>query len=310
MLKFSEAVLVILIILSGACFWFFARGASLGPEAGFWSWAALALALSLAFLGLGFFLLPFWLVSLAVFFSASPLFFLFPKEAYAYGFLAAGVSLAAIPATWRARREAEARLKFSVGAVLRKSLPFFLTIVSVLLAAAFYPRGYSLGFPEIIPKSFFERSLGIAGRTLPFEAVLPFPVPDLNKTVDEVLLETLGSELGVSLSRIARPEREALLNQARSELSKNLGISFKGSIKISDLLYDFLIQTLEARFGAFKAYLPFVYSLGVFAVSRSVFAVAGWVSIVFAWILVKLGMLAGVLVFDRRPLSQEYLRLK
>src|SRR3989344_3541976 len=283
MLKFSEAVLVILIILSGACFWFLARGASLDPEAGFWSWAALALALSLAFLGLGFFLLPFWLVSLAVFFSASPLFFLFPKEAYAYGFLAAGVSLAAIPATWRARREAEARLKFSVGAVLRKSLPFFLTIVSVLLAAAFYPSGYSLGFPEIIPKSFFERSLGIAGRTLPFEAVLPFPVPDLNKTVDEALLETLGSELG---------------------------ISFKGSIKVADLLYDLLIKTLEARFGTFKAYLPFVYSLGVFTVSRSVFAVAGWVSVVFAWILVKLGAHTGVLVFDRRPLSQEYLRLK
>ena len=152
--------------------------------------------------------------------------------------------------------------------------------------------------------------MGIAGRTLPFEAVLPFPVPDLNKTVDEVLLETLGSELGVSLSRIARPEREALLGQARLELSKNLGISFKGSVKISDLLYDFLIQTLEARFGAFKAYLPFAYSLGIFAVSRSVFAVAGWASIAFAWILVKLGAHTGVLVFDERPLSQEYLRLK
>ncbi|MDP3762722.1 MAG: hypothetical protein Q8Q97_01440 [bacterium] len=253
MLKFSEAVLVMLIILSGACFWFLARGALLDLGAGFWSWTALALALSLAFLGLGFFLLPFWLVSLAVFFSASPLFFLFPEEAYSYGLLAAGVSLAAIPVTWRARREAEARLKFSVGAVLRKSLPFFLTLTSVLLAAAFYPASSSLGFPDVIPKSFFEQSLGIAGRTLPFEAVLSFPVPDL---------------------------------------------------------YDLLMKTLEARFGAFKAYLPLVYSLGVFAVSRSVFAVIGWVSIVFAWVLVKLGASAGVLVFDRRPLSQEYLRLK
>lgn len=253
MLKFSEAVLVVLIIASGTCFWLLARLALPGLGTGLWGWTMLALALNLSFLSLGFFLLPFWLGPLAIFFSASPLFFLFSGEASYYGLLAAAVSLAAIPASWRARREAEARLKFSVSAILRKSLPFFLTIVSVLLAVAFYPRGYSPGFSDVIPKSFFERSLGIAGRTLPFEVFLPFPVPDL---------------------------------------------------------YDFLIKTLEERFGAFKSYLPFVYSLGIFAVSRSVFALAGWASIAFAWILVKLGRSAGILVFDRRQLSQEYLRLK
>ena len=161
-----------------------------------------------------------------------------------------------------------------------------------------------------MPQNIFESVFGLVGKTIPFEAALPFPVPDLNKTVDDTILATLGEELGVPLSQILKPERERLLAEARSELSKALGIKVQGSARIGGILYPYLIGAMEKNFGAYKKYLPALFSFGIFVLARSFFIILGWVSMIFAGLLVKLGLTAGAFVFDRRELTQEYLRLK
>ena len=194
--------------------------------------------------------------------------------------------------------------------MLRQGLPLFLTLLAVFLAVFFYPRSGELTFSRILPQNIFESVFGLVGKTIPFEAALPFPVPDLNKTVDDTILATLGEELGVPLSQILKPERERLLAEARSELSKALGIKVQGSARIGDILYPYLIGAMEKNFGAYKKYLPALFSFGIFVLARSFFIILGWVSMIFAGLLVKLGLTAGAFVFDRRELTQEYLRLK
>ncbi len=309
MLKTSQLVLALLVVVTGAVFWFLLKGAVADPRGLFLFWALVAFSMHLAFLGLSFLLSPVWLPSAAVFLSGLLMLFFFELTPRSFLFILALSFLTSLPAL-RVRRESEARLKFSLVPILRKGLPLFLTFAALGLAVFLYPAEGSVGFKDILPERVFEEASGLIGKNIPLDFVLPFPVPDLNKTVDEAILSSLPKELGINLNQILRPERERLLAEARAQISKTFGIKIKGDIKVGEALYSYLIQSAEERFGSFKKYLPAVYTLGIFVLLRSLGIIMGWAGVLIAWLLVKLGLGSGLLVFDERPLTQQYLRLK
>ncbi|MBI4059522.1 hypothetical protein HY406_00480 [Candidatus Giovannonibacteria bacterium] len=308
MIAKSQFILALLTVIAGAAFWFSLQGAVVAGEGPLLFWALAIFSLHLAFLGLSFLLSPVWLPSAAVFLSGLAMLFFFELSSRSFLFILALSFLTLLPAL-RVRREAEARLTLSLVPVLRKGIPLFLTFAAFGFAVFLYPAEGVVGFKDILPERVFEQAFGLIGKSIPFDFVLPFPVPDLNKTVDEAILASLPKELGVDLSQILKPERERLLAEARAQLSKSLGVKIKGDIKVGEALYAYLIQSAEERFGGFKKYLPAVYTLGIFVILRSLAVIIGWASVLIAWLLVTLGLGAGILAFDERSLTQRYLRL-
>jgi hypothetical protein len=154
-----QLLLTLLVVLSGASFWFLFQEAIAEPEGSMPLLALLDLALYVALLGLSFILLPVWLPPLAVFLSTSPLLLLFLEDltlglAFVFGF-----SFMVLVPTFRARREAELRLEFLLFPILRKGIPIFLTIAALFLVASFYPQTKDLELEDVIPKHLLAENL-------------------------------------------------------------------------------------------------------------------------------------------------------
>lgn len=157
-------LLSFLVISSGCLFWFILSGAY--PTFGLNS-SALVIVLVFFFgaTGLSFILLEQNESVINLILSASPV-FLFLEDKYLAVGIMLGIAILGLVPSGRIKKEIKSRLTFSVGEILHKGFPFFLTIFALALAAFFYPRVGLVTIQDIIPESFFERTLAF----LPFDA--------------------------------------------------------------------------------------------------------------------------------------------
>ncbi|OGF68590.1 hypothetical protein A3H65_03090 [Candidatus Giovannonibacteria bacterium RIFCSPLOWO2_02_FULL_45_14] len=294
-----------LIIASGGYFWYLVGGTN--PIFGLISpFSAAVLVFFFGITGLSFILLGNNISALSIFLSAAPTLLFLENKYLALGIMFGSSILSFIPAG-RIKKEIKSRMTFSVDELLRKGLPTFLTIMALSLAGFFYPEDGIRKFEDIIPKSAFEKVLTAAGKIPLAGKILPFDIPDPAKTVDEALITVIRSENAFIFDKLSQAEKSGILAQARAELAKNLGAEkIEGNLRIGDVLYQGSIGIIEARFGAYKKYLPAIFALAVFAAFRTLFIMLGWISVAISWIAFKILLYAGVVKIFTRTMPQEY----
>lgn len=304
-----KVLLSILVVASGSAFWFLLSGAY--PTFGLISpTSAIVLVFFLAMLGVSFILLERNISALNLFLSASPMLLFLENKYLALGIMFGASILSFIPAG-RIKKEIKSRTVFSVGEILQKGLPIFLTIFALSLAVFFYPEGGIKKFEDVIPKSVFEKALSISGKIPLMDKILPFSIPDPSKTVDEILVGVIRTENALTFDKLSPGQKGGILAQAKAELAKNLGIdNIEGRAKIGDVLYQGSIKTIEARFGAYKKYLPAVFAFAVFVAFRTLFIPLSWISIAISWIAFKILLYARVAKISKRLIPQEYIEFE
>ncbi len=176
----QKLILSALVVASGGYFWFLLGGAYPPTLGLISSLSAVVLIFFLGMIGLAFILLEKNISALSIFLSASPTLLFLEDKYLALSIMLGSAILSFVPAV-RIKKEIESRMIFSVGEILHKGMPAFLTIIALSLAAFFYPQLGAITFQDIIPESFFEKAL----------AFLPFEVPRdaLYKTSIDLLQE-------------------------------------------------------------------------------------------------------------------------
>src|SRR3989338_2945622 len=306
----TKILIAVLAALSGAAFWFLAEGATVWSLGIISLWGFISLVIYLALLGLAFmFLSPRYTVGI-IFLSALPMVYFLENKLLGVA-IAAGLAILTFPPAIRIKKEMDFRLSFSAWDILRKGFPTFLTILALALAAFFYPQNNAMRFEDIIPESVFKTTLSVAKKSLPLSSVLPFDLPDPEKTVNEVLKEAISLEAGVDFKDIPQEEQERILAEARLQLARNFGVErVDGDDKVGDALYRGSIGFIEERFGAYRRYLPAVFALAVFAAFRTLFVFVGLLSIALVWIIIRILLYTGALAISERQVSQEFIEFK
>jgi len=180
----QKLMLSALVVASGGYFWFLLGGAYPPTLGLISSLSAVVLVFFLGMLGLAFILLEKNISALLVLLSASPTLLFLGDKYLALGIMLWSATLSFVPAH-RIKKEIKSRMIFSVGEMLHKGMPVFLTIMALSLAAFFYPQLGAITFQDVIPESFFEKVL----------AFLPFEVPEdaLYQTSIDLLQERFRS---------------------------------------------------------------------------------------------------------------------
>lgn len=176
MAKTYQIILSILVILTGAAFWFLVNGAAISVWGFLPAFAAIDLIIFLALAGLSFIFLFPSRVALLLLISSVPILFFLENKLLALAIILLFSLLSFFPASWT-RKEGQSRLRFSVTEVLGQGFGTFLTLLALTLAAFLYPQGKIVQFQDIIPESVFENTLEFSGRHLP----LPFLSSDLSR---------------------------------------------------------------------------------------------------------------------------------
>ena len=96
------------------------------------------------------------------------------------------------------------------------------------------------------------------------------------------------------------------IHKLKGKRSDQMAFWIEGNLRIGDVLYQGSIGIIEARFGAYKKYLPAIFALAVFAAFRTLFIMLGWISVAISWIAFKILLYAGVVKIFTRTMPQEY----
>ncbi len=307
-MKIPQLGLIFLIIVSGAVFWYFFESALLGGGIEVF-YALLAMGLHLTFVGFGFLLLDLWFSVFSAFFAHLSALIFFQSPGAIFVSLAVFSIFSALSAIW-IKSEAEARVKFSLASIFRSGLPFYITLVSIFIAAIFYVSGGGKQIEDFLPKKYFKQVILFVANQAEFILPSGFSVPNPELTVDETLINAIIERTGIAWNKIPENDREKLLAEARAEISKNLGMQIEGQAKIGDFVYLYATRALDFYFGPYKRYLPAFFSFGVFLVARSFLGVLGWLVVIMSVVLLQLAVLMGVFVIDKRPSVKEVLTFK
>src|SRR3989344_1946716 len=179
-MKIPQLGLIFLIIVSGAVFWYFFESALLGGGIEVF-YALLAMGLHLTFVGFGFLLLDLWLAVFSIF--------------------------SALSAIW-IKSEAEARVKFSLASIFRSGLPFYITLVSIFIAAIFYVSGGGKQIEDFLPKKYLKQVILFVANQAEFILPSGFSVPNPELTVDETLINAIIERTGIAWNKIPENDRE------------------------------------------------------------------------------------------------------
>ncbi|OGF65303.1 hypothetical protein A2Z53_01635 [Candidatus Giovannonibacteria bacterium RIFCSPHIGHO2_02_42_15] len=307
-MKIPQLALTLLIVISGALFWYFFESALLGGGVDVF-FALTAMGLHLAFMGFGFLLLDLWVAVFAVFFAHLSVLIFFQNPGVIFLALVAFAIFSAL-AGMRIKSEAEARIKFSLTSVFRSGLPFYITLISIFIAAVFYASGGEKQIEDFLPKKYFKQAILFVANQAEFILPAGFSFPNPELTVDETLINAITERTGAAWDQIPEADRKKLLVEARAEISKNLGMQIEGQAKIGDFVYSYVIGTLDFYFGPYKRYLPAFFSFGVFLVARSILGLLGWLVVIMSGVLLQLGVLMGVFAIEKRPSVKETLVVK
>src|SRR3989344_3155687 len=199
-MKIPQLALTLLIVISGALFWYFFESALLGGGVDVF-FALTAMGLHLAFMGF------FAHLSVLIFFQNPGVIFL-ALVAFAIFSALAGM---------RIKSEAEARIKFSLTSVFRSGLPFYITLISIFIAAVFYASGGEKQIEDFLPKKYFKQAILFVANQAEFILPAGFSFPNPELTVDETLINAITERTGAAWDQIPEADRKKLLVEARAE---------------------------------------------------------------------------------------------
>lgn len=305
--KRVQLIISLLVIASGGGFWFLVDGTTITSLGFLPLFAIVDLAFFFAFLGLSFIFLRPRIAAFNVLISFLPVLFFLENKFLALGIILFSSFFTIFPAR-RIQIELSERLIFSIYDIIHKGLPTLLTVLALALAAFFYPNQDQRRFEDVIPENFFQKVMVASNKLLPLQKIFPFEIPDPNKTVDEVIMDSLRKEGGDTFFRLSKAEQEDVLREARKELSRNLKTeTLPGDAKVGSFLYKSSIDVMEERFGAYKKYLPAVFVFTVFAALRTLFIFLGWTSIAISWIVYRILLYTGMIKLSKRQITQEFI---
>ena len=192
-------------------------------------------------------------MSIFLIFSASLLYL--GNAAIGLGLILIFSALSFLPAIL-VKRENRLRLSSSVIPSLRKGIPLFLTFLAIFIAISVSLERSTVSFEDIIGRDLFDTGFRFFRTWTNRTDLLPFPIPDPDRTVDEAILDSIFNSPGQSDLATAIPSQEIdeILRQSRRELSEALGVEVRGDMKVGDVLYPYSVSEAEKTFEPLKNY--------------------------------------------------------
>lgn len=123
-------------------------------------------------------------------------------------------------------KEARTANYFSARKILRAGLPVFFTALSLVLAVFYYSATKDDEERFFLPRALFDRIIPFLEK--PLGGV--FPGFKVSASANDILFSIIARSSGEeALKEIPPAERERLINKAREELGRQLGITITGS---------------------------------------------------------------------------------
>ncbi len=234
------------------------------------------------------------LLTIAISFVSSVLFFIFYRFDDVYFLGIAGSSLLFIWGIHAIRREASARVAYHWSILCPYGIKKFFMAIALSSAILYF----SLSTPggnahDIIPRGLFD---GVStALEMPLSAV--FPGFALKATIDEAIVAAIarqGSGI-IDLKKVPKSALQQLVATERSALNKQFDLKLTGKEKIADVIYFATSRIIDTYTKPYAEYVPIAVTIGYFATLQFVFFLLSFLIYalfpLFAWVLLSIGIL-------------------
>lgn len=237
--------------------------------------------------------------------------FLFVEATDAIVALMAISALFIIWGTHRIAAEYEHSIGFSVSKVLKVGLPVYFTASAILISVFYFSdltedTAVSGLFPKVMI-NFTLKKLA-----MPIEGFVGIPKIDpeasVNDAMELIVKDQLGYQ-GMNVAEVTQSEIARLVSAQKDEVAQQLGISFNGTEKISDVFYDILTKRLQELLGPFRQYVPVASAVAFFLAFKLISIPLYFLSLFLAFLLIKFMKSFRILLSERKEIQVERLTL-
>ena len=235
------------------------------------------------------------LLTIAISFISSVLFFIFYRfdDVYLWGIAAS--SLLFIWGIHATRREASACVRYRWNTLCSHGIKKFFTAIAFSLAILYFSlstHGENLR-DVLIPRAVFD-GVSTALET-PLSAL--FPGFALKASVDEAIIATIarhGSGV-IDVGQVPKGVLQQLVVAERMALNKQFNLKLTGKEKITDVIYSAASRIIDTYTMPYAEYLPVAMTIGYFAMLQFILFLLSFLIYaffpLFAWILLFIGIL-------------------
>ncbi len=199
---------------------------------------------------------------------------------------ASGVFIFGVLAYFRALREISHTLHGSQVRVLRKAVPFTVTLLAIQTAFAGYlvSPAASLEIEAFLPERVFQKVLEF------LEPILQTSLPSFSAhgTFRDYILKEAGRQAKIDPYTLPRPEQDQVVNTAVAKFKEDYGIMLEPDDSLTHILYQAAVELMRRNLNSYGLFLPIAFSVGFFLIIRLIGLPLYWLAIAVSVFIMRL----------------------